>query len=173
MRQFAVAMKCFSTPSAAVFQKSFSFLPLRYRLVFTEVTTRASQLLSSSLWTHRRSAITAMLVIMEYTSDYFRPTLQTLFSHLRPSLHDSVPAVRRKAALFFSETADYCSDIFSEAAPFLPEELQQLLNGDEFEVISALYILESFPSLYHSMSSQDVIQFVVWILLSSFLDVAY
>ena len=108
-----------------------------------------------------------MLVIMEYTSDYFRPTLQTLFSHLRPFLHDSVPAVRRKAALFFSETADYCSDIFSEAAPFLPEELQQLLNGDEFEVISALYILESFPSLYNSMSSQDVIQFVVWILLCS------
>lgn len=86
----------------------------------------ASPLLTASAWQQRRAALTALLVILEYTSDLFRPQLGTLLPALRPCLRDPVRAVRRKAAFFFSEAATYCGDAFRRAAPFLPGDIQEV-----------------------------------------------
>lgn len=140
--------------------------PLEGSAVFREVTERASQWLGSARWEERCAAVRSLLVIMEYTSDYFRPSLASLFALLRPLLHDPVPAVRRKTAFFFSETADYCSDIFLDAAPFIPAELDALLASDEFDVVSALYIIESFPAVYATLDPSSALQLVVPLFLS-------
>ena len=95
-------------------------------LIFQCVYGAASQLLTSSDWRARRSALTAMLVIMEYTYDYFKPVLQPLALQVHALLHDPVPAVRRKAAFFFSEAVDYCEAVLLEAAPFLLEDIQEV-----------------------------------------------
>ena len=130
-------------------------------MVFREVTERAARWLGSARWEERCAAVRSLLVIMEYTRDYFRPSLASLFALLQPLLHDPVPAVRRKTAFFFSETADYCSDIFLDAAPFTPAELDALLASDEFDVVSALYIIESFPAVYATLDPPAALQLVV------------
>ena len=66
-----------------------------------------------------------------------------------------------KGSIFFSETADYCSDIFLDAAPFIPAELDALLASDEFDVVSALYIIESFPAVYATLEPSAALQLVV------------
>ena len=98
---------------------------------------------------------------MEYTNDYFRPSLASLFDRVKPLLHDAIPAVRRKTAFFFSETATYCGDIFLAAAPFIPAELDALLAGDEFDVVNALYLIESFPAVYSTLSPPAALSLVV------------
>ena len=95
-------------------------------MVFEMVTARCQTLLSSQNWQHRRSALTALLVIIEYTADLYRPLLSELLPQLRPLLFDPVRVVRRKAAFFFSEIADYCSSVFLEAAPFIVDDIQQV-----------------------------------------------
>ena len=123
------------------------------RSLTERVLQEAQKRLASTDWHDRRTALTAMLVIMEYTSDIFRPLLSSLLPTLRPFLADPVPAVRRKAAFFFSECGYYCEGAFMEAAPWIIGDLQQvvlcslpdtqMLNGEEFDVLSALYILET------------------------------
>lgn len=81
--------------------------------------------LASADWHERRSALTSMLVIMEYTADYFKPVLQPLSLQVHTLLRDPVPAVRRKAAFFFSETIDWCGPVLQEAAPFLVSDIQE------------------------------------------------
>ena len=93
--------------------------------VFKCVYALSSQLLASADWRARRSALTSMLVIMEYTADYFKPVLQPLSLQVRTLLRDPVPAVRRKAAFFFSETIDWCGSALQEAAPFLINDIQE------------------------------------------------
>ena len=134
------------------------------RALTERVLQEAQVRLASSDWHDRRTALTAMLVIMEYTSDIFRPLLSSLLPTLRPFLADPVPAVRRKAAFFFSECGYYCEGAFMEAAPWIISDLQQvgpfrvadvqMLNGEEFDVLSALYILETVaPDIVQSDSS--------------------
>ena len=136
------------------FHEESPFVPLLPSRSLTErVLQEAQKRLASTDWHDRRTALTAMLVIMEYTSDIFRPLLASLLPTLRPFLADSVPAVRRKAAFFFSECGYYCEGAFMEAAPWIISDLQQvgalrdtdtqMLNGEEFDVLSALYILET------------------------------
>lgn len=97
-----------------------------HSMVFQCVYSTASPLLTAPDWHARRSALTAMLVIMEYTYDYFKPVLQPLALQVHTLLHDSVPAVRRKAAFFFSEAVDYCETVLLEAAPFLLSDIQDV-----------------------------------------------
>mgnify|MGYP004513564003 CR=1 FL=1 len=136
------------------FHEESPFVPLLPSRSLTErVLQEAQKRLASTDWHDRRTALTAMLVIMEYTSDIFRPLLASLLPTLRPFLADPVPAVRRKAAFFFSECGYYCEGAFMEAAPWIISDLQQvgalrdtdtqMLNGEEFDVLSALYILET------------------------------
>lgn len=101
-------------------------LLLTHSMIFQCVYSAASPLLASPDWHARRSALTAMLVIMEYTYDYFKPVLQPLAQQIHTLLHDSVPAVRRKAAYFFSEAVDYCESVLLEAAPFLLSDIQDV-----------------------------------------------
>ena len=102
-----------------------SSAPITPSEVFKCVYTLASQLLASADWHARRSALTSMLVIMEYTADYFKPVLQPLSLQVHTLLRDPVPAVRRKAAFFFSETIDWCGPVLQEAAPFLVRDIQE------------------------------------------------
>ena len=95
-------------------------------MIFNEVIQYCSCLISSSVWQQRRSALTAMLVIIEYTSDLYHPLLSDLLLQIRPLLFDPVRVVRRKAAFFFSEIADYCEDIFIDSAPFIVQDIQQV-----------------------------------------------
>lgn len=96
-------------------------------MIFDIVTSSCQPLLNSQIWQHRRSALTALLVIIEYTSDLYRPFLGELLPQLRPLLFDPIRVVRRKAAFFFSEIADYCSSVFLEAAPFIVEDIQKVV----------------------------------------------
>lgn len=95
-------------------------------MIFNEVIQYCSCLISSSVWQQRRSALTAMLVIIEYTSDLYHPLLSDILLQIRPLLFDPVRVVRRKAAFFFSEIADYCEDIFIDSAPFIVQDIQQV-----------------------------------------------
>lgn len=95
-------------------------------MVYNEVIQLSSNQLGSPSWQQRRSALVAMLVIIEYTSDIYRPSLSTILAQMRPLLFDPVRVVRRKAAFFFSEIADYCSSVFIESAPFIQEDIQKV-----------------------------------------------
>ena len=95
-------------------------------MIFNEVIQYCYCLISSSVWQQRRSALTAMLVIIEYTSDLYHPHLSDILLQIRPLLFDPVRVVRRKAAFFFSEIADYCEDIFIDSAPFIVQDIQQV-----------------------------------------------
>ena len=83
--------------------KYISFLSFIYRHVADVVIEEAQRRLQSSDWHDRRTALTSMLVVMEYTCDYFKPILNKLLPTLRCFLRDPIPSVRRKAAFFFSE----------------------------------------------------------------------
>lgn len=98
------------------------------------MTSKCQPLITSSIWQHRRSALTALLVIIEYTSDLYRPLLSSLLIQLRPLLFDPVRVVRRKAAFFFSEIADYCTSIFLESAPFIVEDIQKVFSSFRFTI---------------------------------------
>ena len=101
-------------------------LSIHYSMVFNEVMSLSFNQLGSPSWQQRRSALTAMLVIIEYTSDIYRPSLSNILAQIRPLLFDPIRAVRRKAAFFFSEIADYCSSVFVESAPFIQEDIQKV-----------------------------------------------
>lgn len=106
--------------------QSISSSFLSYRSLADRVIKDAQIRLQSSDWHDRRTAFTSMLVIMEYTNDYFKPLLHTLLPTLRPFLRDPVPSVRRKAAYFFSECGYYCEGPFLEAAPWIMTDIQEV-----------------------------------------------
>ena len=103
-----------------------SFLSFIYRHVADVVIEEAQRRLQSSDWHDRRTALTSMLVVMEYTCDYFKPILNKLLPTLRCFLRDPIPSVRRKAAFFFSECGYYCEEPFMEAAPWIVTDIREV-----------------------------------------------
>ena len=103
-----------------------SFLSFIFRHVADVVIEEAQRRLQSSDWHDRRTALTSMLVVMEYTCDYFKPILNKLLPTLRCFLRDPIPSVRRKAAFFFSECGYYCEEPFMEAAPWIVTDIQEV-----------------------------------------------
>ena len=106
--------------------QSHLFLLFTYRRVADTVIKEAQRRLQSSDWHDRRTALTSMLVIVEYTCDYFKPLLGKLLPTLRCFLRDPVPSVRRKAAFFFSECGYYCEEPFMEAASWIVTDIQEV-----------------------------------------------
>ena len=96
-------------------------------LVFQRVMAEINTRLPSERWQDRRTALTALIVITEYTSDLLRPCLHELLPSIRPFLADPNHAVRRKAAYVFSECAYYCEGSFHEAAPWVMMDIMEVL----------------------------------------------
>ena len=131
-----------------------------YELILSYVTPR----LTSQNWEERYVAVNCLFLITEGCKKLIRRDLRELAERVRPLLQDPCKIVKQKASFFFTEVEENIGAALIEVAPWLIQDINQLLlSNDPSSIENSLVILETIGLQYGRTHKEEMIMLVVGI----------